>query len=269
MNRTIRCHVIGLLSAGLALGLNAAEQEAFAEAAAADWQEVWFDDGTGDWAEKWFLDGLTAQVSNDERGMHFAAGPTHGHHPDHAVLWTRQSFAGDVRIDFEYTKTDDEIRNVNIIYVLASGQGAAPFVEDIVAWRDLRTEPWMKHYFNHMNTYHVSFAAFPMVNADQDSEADYIRARRYMPDSSNGLGGTALLPDYEPEGLFKKGVPHQITVIKRGDDLFMRVRNAEQTLVCHWPTTTHPDISSGRIGLRHMFTRSARYRNFRISSIER
>lgn len=269
MSRDFRCHLIVFVCAVLAGGSKAADREAFESTAAAHWQMVWFDAGTEDWREHWFLDGENATVTNTPEGMNFAAGPTHGYNPDHAVLWTQQSFSGDVRIDFEYTKTDDEIRNVNIIYVLASGKGEPPYVQDIFTWRDLRREPWMKHYFDHMNTYHVSFAAFPMVNEDQDPEADYIRARRYLPQVGNGLKGTALQPDYEPEGLFKKGVPHQITVIKRGDHLFMRVQNAEQTMICHWPTSTHPDIESGRIGFRHMFTRSARYRNIRISTIER
>jgi len=30
-----------------------------------------------------------------------------------------------------------------------------------------------------------------------------------------------------------------------------------------------PEISEGRIGLRHMFTRSARYANFRVSVPEK
>lgn len=259
--------VFGAVMAGL-LGAET-EADKFARIESAPWREVWFDAGTGDWREQWFLDGKKARVTNDERGMHFAAGPTHRHDPDHAVLWTKESFSGDVRIDFEYTKTDDEIRNVNIIYLLATGQGKPPFGEDIFTWRDLREEPAMRMYFNHMNTYHVSFAAFPMENEDQDPEADYIRARRYLPDAGEGLRGTALQPDYEPEGLFRPGVPHRITVIKHGDHLFMRVQNDEQSMICHWPTDTHPDLTAGRIGLRHMFTRSARYRDIRISALER
>ena len=257
----------GNLLSVVAWGGSDDEAELFRQIEALPWIEVMSDAGTDDWQEQWFLDGLKARVTNDAQGMHFAAGPTHRHNPDHAVLWTKQSFSGDVRIDFEYTKTDDEIRNVNIIYLLATGQGDAPFVQDIFTWRDLREEPAMRMYFDHMNTYHVSFAAFPMENEDQDPEADYIRARRYLPEAGNGLTGTALQPDYEPEGLFRRGVPHQITVIKHGDHLFMRVQNEEQTMICHWPTNTHPDIQSGRIGFRHMFTRSARYRDIRVSTI--
>jgi len=115
-------------------------------------------------------------------------------------------------------------------------------------------------YFNHMHTYHISYAAYPN---DQDSTEDYIRTRRYMPEA-NGLRGTDLAPDYFRTGLFKTGVPHTITVIKRGQELFMHVRNDEKQMLCHWKNESLPPILEGRIGLRHMFTRSARYRDFRI-----
>ena len=45
----------------------------------------------------------------------------------------------------------------------------------------------MSMYFNHMNTYHISYAAYG--NTDEPDKHDYIRARRYMPESGNGLKG--------------------------------------------------------------------------------
>ena len=77
--------------------------------------------------------------------------------------------------------------------------------------------------------------------------------------------GTALKPGYARTGFFATGVPHQITVIKKGRGLFMYIRNAEQELLCHWPNPDLPMIEEGRIGLRHMYARSARYRNVRVS----
>ena len=112
-----------------------------------------------------------------------------------------------------------------------------------------------------MNTYHISYAAFP----NNDDTTSYIRARRYMPERS-GLQGTDLKPDYFPTGLFKTGVPHQITVIKKARDLFMRVENSELTLYCHMANHDLPPITEGRIGLRHMFTRSALYKDLKIST---
>ena len=195
--------------------------------------------------------------------MHFASGPEEGNHADHAVLWTRESFAGDVRIDFLYTRTDEAIRNVNIIYVQATGSGEGEFAEDIMAWRHLREEPWMKNYFRTMNLYHISFAAFGTKNIDP--EEDYIRARRYMPTVDAGLGGTDLKPDYARTGLFRTGVTYRVTVIKQGRELRMRVMDGDRAFYCHWRNESLPAIEAGRVGLRHMYARSARYQNFSVS----
>ena len=100
---------------------------------------------------------------------------------------------------------------------------------------------------------------------NRNSQNDYVRARRYMPETGQGLTDTALVPDHLGTGFFRKGVPHQITVILKGDDLFMRVRNSDQNMLCHWKTDAFPEVEKGRIGLRHMYTRSARYRNFKVS----
>ena len=113
----------------------------------------------------------------------------------------------------------------------------------------------MKTYFNHMHTYHISYAALP---------DGYIRARRYMPNAT-GLKGSNLNPDYFPKGMFETGVPHKIAVIKKDRDIFMRVQNSEQTVYCHMTNPDLPIVTEGRIGLRHMFTRSARYKDFKIS----
>ncbi|MDA3797476.1 MAG: hypothetical protein PF692_00125 [Kiritimatiellae bacterium] len=60
-------------------------------------------------------------------------------------------------------------------------------------------------------------------------------------------------------------MPHHFTIIKKGDELAMEIRNAEKTCYFHWVNNQAPGIDAGRIGLRHMFTRSARYKDFRIS----
>jgi hypothetical protein len=88
-----------------------------------------------------------------------------------------------------------------------------------------------------------------------------------MPGAKKGLRNTDMAPDYFKTGLFKKGVPHKITIIKHGDDLFMHIRNPEREQLCHWRTDKFPPVTEGRIGLRHMWTRGARYRDFRISTL--
>jgi hypothetical protein len=180
------------------------------------------------------------------------------------VLWTKDSFKGDLKIEYDYTRLDFEIRCVNILYIQATGSGKKPYSKDITEWNELRRVPAMKMYFDHMNTYHISYSAFPNEGDDRQS---YIRGRRYMPNKT-GLKGTDLVPDYYPKGLFDPGVVHKITVIKKDRDLYMRIENYEQTYYCHMSNPYLPIITEGRIGLRQMFTRSARYKNFQISISE-
>lgn len=235
-----------------------ADREAFEQAGQGKWQEVLHDDCTGDWKEKWFLDGEVASVSNSEEGMQLTAGPQFMNDAHHMVLWTKGQFKGDLKIEFDYTRLDFEKRCVNIIYIEATGSGEGPYKTDITEWNELRRVPAMKMYFDHMNTYHISYAA-----GDYEGK-DYVRMRRYMPEKA-GLKGTDVAPDYFSTGLFKPGVKHHFTIIKRGDDLMMRVSNEEKTSYFHWHNDKLPGIKAGRIGLRHMFTRSARYKNIRVS----
>lgn len=238
------------------------DQPAFEQALIGNWRNVFSDSCTGDWTDKWFLDGRPESVVNTPAGMVLTAGSQWGNDAGHLVLWTKESFAGDLRIDYEFTRLDSEIRAVNILYVQATGSGVGPYKKDITEWTNLRRVPAMKNYFNHMNVYHISYAAF---ENDGVSSNDYVRARRYIPEKT-GLNGTELLPDYSSTGLFATGVPHRITVIKRDQDLYMRVCNNSQTHYFHWRNDRFPPITEGRIGLRLMYTRTSLFRNVYIST---
>jgi len=223
-----------------------------------NWQPRFNDPGTADWQRYWFLDGENAVIRNTEDGMEFFAGPTFGNDADHAVLWTNESFEGDVRMDYEFTRLDREHRCVNILYIQATGSGEPPYAEDIAEWSHLRRVPAMREYFGHMYAYHISYAAF---TNDDSRDPGYIRARRYI---ASGLDGTQLGGDFDPTGLFEQGVPHVMTAIKSGQQIYLRIRNDQRDLLCHWQDETFPPIARGRVGLRHMYTRGARYRNIRI-----
>ena len=241
-----------------------ADQAAFDQATKGNWQTVLTDSCTVDWTKQWFLDGEVASVETSPLGMQLTAGPQFANDAHHMVLWTKDEFAGDVKIEYDYTRLDDETRCVTILYIQATGSGEAPYISDITQWNDLRRVPAMRMYFDHMNTYHISYAAFPNVGDDRTS---YIRARRYMPNQT-GLKGSDLKPDYFPEGLFAPGVKHHITVIKRDRDIYMQIDNGNQIVYCHMSNPDLPIVKAGRIGLRHMFTRSARYKNFSISQLK-
>jgi len=245
-------------SIGVSKSLAASNEAAFNNASTGQWETVISDSCTNDWTENWFLDGEVGKVTTDAEGMTLTAGPEFKNDAHHMVLWTKESFEGDVKIEYDYTRLDESKRCVNILYIQATGSGKGRCAKDITKWNQSRRVPSMRTYYNKMHTYHISYATSP------DS---YIRGRRYMP-NARGLKGTELKPDYENiKGLFKTGVPHKITVIKKERDLYMKVENAEQTQYFHMSNPKLPIITEGRIGLRHMFTRSARYKNLRISTI--
>ena len=125
-----------------------------------NWVPVFNDDCTKDWTAHWTLDGLAASINHTDRGMHFKAGPEYYNDAHHAVLWTKASFYGDVKIEFDYTKTDNETRFVNILYIQATGDGEGVFERDISKWEALRQVPAMRMYFENMDLFHISFAAF-------------------------------------------------------------------------------------------------------------
>lgn len=239
-----------------------ADARAFANAEQGAWETVFQDACTEDWKERWFLDGEVGTVTTGKEGMALVAGPEFGNDAHHMVLWTKAVFEGDLKIDYTYTRLDEETRAVTILYVQASGSGVAPYAKDLSQWSDLRKIPAMRTYYDNMDAYHISIAAFPN---DADTTA-YIRARRYRP-HQNGLEGTALNPDYFPEGLFEMGVPHRITVIKRDRDLYIRIVNPRQVFHGHMRNPDLPPITSGHIGLRHMYTRAARYADMSISRL--
>ena len=219
--------------------------------------EIFSDPCTKDWTGNWTLDGTRASVSNAESGMVFWAGPENRNDTCHAVLWTKKSFEGNVLIQYEYTKLDTQKRNVNIIYIQATGE--KPFGKNVHEWSKEREVPSMFKYFHNLNTLHISYAAYPV----QGSNSDYVRARRYMP-LTKTLKNTEFGESYENTGLFKKDVTYQISIAKIDYDVYMKVKSDEQEQLFNWNYNAFPIIEEGYIGLRHMYTRGAKYRNFKV-----
>lgn len=235
-------------------------EKVFEKLEKAHWKKLFFDSGTDNWKKYWFLDGENARVFNNEQGMEFYSGPRFGNDADHAVLWTKNEFSGDLKISFDFCRLDNADKCVNIIYLLATGTGDGPYTKDIYQWKEARKIPSMRLYFNYMNLYHISYAAFGLKNSEK-----YIRARQY---SGTDLPGTEIKPDYDPGTLFEPMVYHKMTVIKKGADLYLKVENAHESKLCHWQLDPEKNLDFGRIGLRQMYTRNARYANIGVWTID-
>ncbi len=230
-----------------------------------DWKTVFSYSGNNDWQNMWFLDGQRASIKNMDDGMLFSAGPIEKDNACHAVLWTKQSFEGDLKIEYDFTKMDNIKKWVNIIYIQASGTGEEPYTNDIDLWSHLRTIPYMYTYFNNMNLIHISYAAF--ANDDSKNKVDYLRARRYPVLDGKRFSHTQVGKSYDDSGLFVPGIKYHITIIKKDSFVFMKVAGDGKTKYFQWDFSDHPKITEGRIGLRHMWTRCSKYGNFKVSEL--
>ena len=225
-----------------------------------EWNLEFSDSGTRDYSENWHLDGKIAKIKNTPERMNLIAGPEFGNDAHHMVLWTKKSFNGDVKIEFDYTRTDHETKAVNIIYIQATGKEEGDFVRDIFEWNDLRSVPSMRTYFNNMKTLHISYAAFP----NDEQTQDYVRVRRYPVSPEKAFRELEVEPTYFDTGLFKTGITYKITAIKTDNCLFFKVEGDGLSKIFFWNTSHLPPLTEGRIGIRHMYTRSALYKNFKV-----
>ena len=219
---------------------------------------VFEDNGQENWKDKWVLDGLRSRVTNTPKGMIFEAGPYAQDHASMSVIWTKESFAGDFKLEFDYTRLDSINRFVNILYLQATGLGGdSP--EDIHSWADQREIPYMKSYFQRMKLLHISFAAF---GNDNDDPEDYIRARHYpvLTSETNEILNTV----YNSK-LFEPGTLRHITVTKTDSSLGFKVEGyGIETLDHSWNISALAKLAPGPIGIRHMCCRCSRYANLKV-----
>ncbi len=227
---------------------------------------------TGDWRGNWFLDGKKATLRTTEDGLLFSAGTVTKsddpveYHAHHAVLWTRQEFEGDIKINYEMTRIDDSDYGTTLLYIQARGIGTPPYVEDISAWNELREIPNMGIYFTYMDLLSLSFR-------------ENLRCKRYPWRNENleWYPGRGLIEPMVDYGKILPGKTYLVEVEKRAASLQLRIveKESRKLMIDHtWNTDNiakgiEPrQIQKGRIGLRHMSTRSFRYKNIRISMLE-
>jgi hypothetical protein len=232
-----------------------------AQACEDDWEIVFSDPGVGDWQENWFVEGLKANVEYDEGSLVFSSGSVPKEQASHAVLWTKQSFRGDIRIEYDYTRLESmtEAASVNILYIQATGLGTGASPTDILLSTRQREVPWMKSYFLNMNALHISYAT------TGPKRANYVAARRYpAKDQESFMQGTMIQSIYEDVDLFRAGETYHITALKKGNRLMFTAEREGKTHTFEWDTSAFPAVTEGRIGFRHMWARSSRYQNIRV-----
>lgn len=225
------------------------------------WRLAFSDAGTGEWADNWFLEGDKANVVNTEQGMLFSAGPTPLEDASHAVLWTKSTFDGDIKVEYRYTRLDTmtSVDAVNILYLLATGLGTDTSPTDIRQSSSRRAVPAMSAYYLNMRALQISYAT------TGPRRSDYVSARIYPASSIDRFPTeTQLHPVYEGVTLFEPGATYTITAIKADGRLSFAVKGDGVDRRFDWDISSASPGESGRIGLRHMWARSARYSDFRV-----
>lgn len=221
------------------------------------------------WQEKWFLDGLEATLEHRDDGLYFAGGTItkdddpEQYHAHHAVLWTKQVFEGDIRIQYEMTRVDTSNYGNTLLYIQAQGIGGEPYVKDIAQWSQLREIPNMSIYFEKMDLISVSFR-------------ENIRCKRYPWKDQQGewypqRGLIEPMVDYI--GMIP-GKRYAVEVDKRASSVILRLFDAEtKELLINstWDINEVAEelepVQKGRIGIRHMSTKQFIYKNFKVEQL--
>jgi len=232
------------------------------------WQQVFYDSGSSKWNKKWFMDGNAAHITHSDKGMTFTTGQTEMDPSHHSVLWTKQGFVGDIKIEYDFTRLDTENKWATMLYVQATGVEDGTHHKDISQWRTLRNIPYMKTYFNYMNLLHISYASYGKDDVGVDK--DYIRARRYPVKKGEVFRtDTVIEGDVFTSGFFVPNEMYHIIVIKKQHALFMQITNKnKKSRLFSWNTAKFPLVKEGRIGLRQMWRKSAIYQNFTVSTLK-
>lgn len=224
------------------------------------WELVLSDSGTGDWSEQWFKDGSKSTITNTPEGMIYQTALADGPDKDegHEVLWTKASFKGDVRVEYDFTRLDSNLKHVSvcILYLHATGRGGEQ-PEDISLWMDQRSTPQMARYFRGMKLYHISYAC----TGGEDN--NYIRARQY-PTKGNFVRDTLIEPSFENVDLFKPGETWHLVFEKTGSILSFTASKGEEVHQWQWDLSGRAPLHEGRIGLRQMRGRESKIANFKV-----
>ena len=246
------------------IGINAMKEQ-FDKLAKREWKLGLELQPEMNWQDQWTLDGNHCVVGNSSNGLEFQAGPEAGNNAHHGVLWTKESFAGDMKVEFDYTRLDEINRFVCILYFHANGIGEGAYTKDIHEWAHLREEPWMKTYFERMDMLHISFAAF---GNDNDEPDDYLRVRRYPVRPDRDFSQIEVAGTVHNTGLFLPQQTYAVTFVKTTDALGLHVKGADKELYHCWDISTVEPTHDGPFGIRHMWQKHACYNKLKIFTAE-
>jgi hypothetical protein len=207
-----------------------------------DWELI-YENATGQgWSELWVQDGPST-VRAEQGGLLF-----HADARQHDVLWFRPVIEGDLRIEYDFLPYESP-GGTAILFIQATGDGQGVYEEDILAWRQERSGGEYALYKDHMNYASVSYT----------NPQDEVRFRQGP--------GFDLLERYEgAQEIFERGSMHGIVTTKVGRQVTFQVsnHNAGKSRTYRASLSRRPAVTTGRIGLRLMNGRKARFSDFNV-----
>ena len=263
----------GCLLLSLSLGCSPEKRDdPGASGAEAASQILFTDPMSENWPDQWFLDGEKATLQHRDGGLFFSGGTVTKdddpveYHAHHAVLWTKREFEGDIRVSYQWTHVDTSDYGAILLYIQAQGIGEGPYDRDIFLWREMRSVPAMDKYFKNMNLISLSIR-------------ENVRCKRYPWFDREGnqyADGGLIDPMVEYKEKIEPGKTYRIVVEKRNPMVSFRIidtATGEATIDHTWDTTKIDEgyevkqITKGRIGLRHMATKQAIYKDFKVEKL--
>ena len=250
----IRRRGIGTLASAV-LGLSVAASPA--AAAVLPWVLKFSDPGgtSGAAVTKYFKDGSTATVAYTANGLEINA-PS-----GHTVVWTKTSFTGDIRIEFDYKRLNVPRVGINegtLLVVNGWGLSRVCPVDQLTHPLDIRA--WARPVATY-DVYKFCMANQTVSFDNLDRGTDPRLTVRQNPGYHDM--GTIIPPKLQT------GVLYHVTVTRTGNTLKTLVKRGT-TVVASLTATLNPSLPGsqvskfGYVGFRQMTGRRAAYRNIKI-----
>lgn len=262
-NRVLRQSVgVAAVLVCLALGIAAVTFGNQAIPAHQNWDLVWTDSGAENWSEDWLLFGSPDRISvtNSPGGMTLRAGDGTDAKADHAILWSRRSFAGDLRVEWDYTVLDRYSSVVppggycSALLLYGHGIGSAEAPADLLAW-----SPQARQADTSGRTMSETTSGLQLNYAFVgDPRGNRVRLRV---NPGYRLGAESAETDF-----FEVGVPYHVAIEKHQATLSITVTESRSSRVfsTRFDDPLLHQHSNGRIGFRNMNRRESVYANIRV-----
>lgn len=211
------------------------------------WTLAFDDPGSGGWSGKYDLHGPPCAQASNVGGIRLRSCASED---DSLILWTRQRFDGDMKVEYDYRILSNlsPTQEIASALLIGTGDGATGLPADFAAW----TVPFDQGRYQNTNTLWMNYAY------QNPASGDPLRIRLRRNPGYNNLG------DAPPEFPFNVGTTYHIVVEKVGSNFTVSVTGPSGTRSHTWSNSSIGGITGGYVGFRNMHFRETLISNVRI-----